>query len=537
MLEKLKQNWGIHMFNKILDQLDWSEPRIVYTDSGNKMVQDADPTEEFWACWRLHKNKLKEKGISVSKYTGAWKVSKWDDVPIGEKRKEIKPRSIKLENDILYDYQSKHTRILISDLMENGAALDASDTGTGKTFCAFAIAQHFNLYPIIVTPKTVIPSWKKVAKYMGIKDYYVMNYEQYRNDNTPYVVVEEIDRKDGSKRKTFEWNVEPDDFIIFDEGHRCKNHKTQNSKILEKAKDSKAKVLVLSATIADNPLQMYALGIVLGLFYDKRGFWSWAKRRGVYDDFWGKKFLPSKDNLRKIHEDIFPRKGHRIAIKDLGDKFPKNLVISDIYDMNSAGKEIQAVYDEMRTELSKLKEREKTDGSSVLTEILRARQRIELLKVPTLAELAEDHVAEGMSAAIFVNFEETVQALSKKLDTNCIITGAIKGDKREENRIKFQEGKERIIVMNIRAGGAGISLHDEFGNYPRVSIISPTYSAQDLKQALGRIHRAGAKSPALQKIIFAAGTIEEKVADRVADKIKNIDGINSGDIKDEDLEA
>ncbi len=73
-------------------------------------------------------------------------------------------------------------------------------------------------------------------------------------------------------------------------------------------------------------------------------------------------------------------------------------------------------------------------------------------------------------------------------------------------------------------------MHDINGKYPRVSLISPTFSAQDLKQALGRIHRAGAKSPAIQKIIFCAGTVEEKVAKKVAMKIKNIDTINDGDI-------
>ena len=51
-----------------------------------------------------------------------------------------------------------------------------------------------------------------------------------------------------------------------------------------------------------------------------------------------------------------------------------------------------------------------------------------------------------------------------------------------------------------QAGGTGLSLHDVNGEHPRVSLISPSFSAIDLKQALGRIHRAGAKSPAVQKL-------------------------------------
>ncbi|NBQ65785.1 MAG: hypothetical protein EBT95_09730, partial [Verrucomicrobia bacterium] len=79
--------------------------------------------------------------------------------------------------------------------------------------------------------------------------------------------------------------------------------------------------------------------------------------------------------------------------------------------------------------------------------------------------------------------------------------------------------------------GVGVSLHDENGIRPRSSLICPTYSAIDLKQALGRIHRAGAKSKAVQRIIFAADSIEETVMKKVKAKLKNIETLNDGDIE------
>jgi superfamily II DNA or RNA helicase len=196
----------------------------------------------------------------------------------------------------------------------------------------------------------------------------------------------------------------------------------------------------------------------------------------------------------------------------------------------SSADQIQEIYNKMKEEIAKLKETKKKDKECILTEILRARQEIELLKVPTFIELAEDHIEEGMSVVIFVNFEQTIQALSERLKTRCIITGSIKNEEREKNIKEFQEGKQRIILCNSRAGGVGISLHDEYGNYPRISIISPTYSAQDLKQVLGRIHREGSKSKALQKIIFTSGTIEEEIAEKVQNKLDNITLINDGDL-------
>ena len=68
------------------------------------------------------------------------------------------------------------------------------------------------------------------------------------------------------------------------------------------------------------------------------------------------------------------------------------------------------------------------------------------------------------------------------------------------------------------------------GEFPRHSIISPSYSAINLVQALGRIHRAEGKTPCIQKIVFAAGTIEERCCQRVQAKLDNLDLLNDGDL-------
>jgi len=86
------------------------------------------------------------------------------------------------------------------------------------------------------------------------------------------------------------------------------------------------------------------------------------------------------------------------------------------------------------------------------------------------------------------------------------------------------------MLCTIQAGGTGVSLHDINGNHPRVSLISPTFSAIDFKQTLGRIHRAGAKSPAVQKIVFAEGTVEMRVCKLVKRKLDNLDLINDDEL-------
>jgi hypothetical protein len=82
----------------------------------------------------------------------------------------------------------------------------------------------------------------------------------------------------------------------------------------------------------------------------------------------------------------------------------------------------------------------------------------------------------------------------------------------------------------IQAGGVGINLHDEHGGHPRVSLISPGFSAIDLRQTLGRIHRAGGQSPAIQKIIFAADSVEMRVCALVKKKLNHLDLINDDEL-------
>ncbi len=525
------------MFQEELNKIKWKPDKILYTQDGAQQLYKAPIPESFWPVWRIHREKIKEKGISVKKSGGVWVISKLENIPDSPTYK------VNLKAPELRSYQSAHAEILIQDLMNYNAALDASDTGTGKTFIALAIARHFHMFTIVIVPKTSIPKWKKISKKFGVKSF-VNNYEQFKNGNTnycqPFIFKKQKRKKDleGNtfieeiEETNFQWNVPDNTIIIFDEGHRCKNRETQNSRLLTSAQKTAKYILVLSATIADNPLQMYALGIVLGLFKDERGFWQWCYKRGVSRSFFGVEFSGTKKELEKVHKDIFPHHGHRIIAKDCKG-FPENLIISDAYEMEESTR-IQQVYDNMFHELEKLKSRKKQDKKDSrgqhLVERLRARQEIELLKIPAFTEMTEDLIEEGMSVAIFLNFEESVQALSKRLKTNCLITGNISAQDREKNRIAFQKGKERKIILNTQAGGESIDLHDEFGNYPRVSLISPTYSAQGLKQVLGRLPREGAKSKVIQKIIFAAGTVEEEVAERVAIKIENINTINDGDL-------
>jgi SNF2 family DNA or RNA helicase len=154
--------------------------------------------------------------------------------------------------------------------------------------------------------------------------------------------------------------------------------------------------------------------------------------------------------------------------------------------------------------------------------LLRARQLAEALKAPDLAEMAEELRLEGNSVVLFVNFSDTVDALCARLSCPKI-DGRQNAAERQRAIDSFQADETELLVVNTAAGGTGISLHDINGDRPRVSLISPTFSAKHYLQCLGRIHRNGAKSDAVQQIVVAADSIEEHVVRSINKKIETME--------------
>lgn len=573
-----------------LKQLEWDQGKQVNTKNGKMLVKRAtniptDPVQNqlfwngFWDLWKQHKKTIKWTLNLSPEYPNQWNgftrtISKWVEIPemkvISKIKKEIDLSKIKLYfSSYLLPYQPDHVKkLLYAFHNNNGKVLDGSDTGTGKTFCSIAMALELKKKIFVICPKSVIPSWIAAMKHFGISedninkegaDHFILNYgllrigkyihmrystrtAYYRKHKLPKLMYDKVNcpfltYTPGHKRKyeNYEWNLPDDYLIIYDEVHRCKNRKTANTATIIAAKDAGCNILGMSATIAEDPMKLNGLGYVFGLYETIWDFYDWAREHGCdqtgYNGSW--EFQGNPKFMKKIHNNIYyqNKRGARMAISDLKELFPETQITSEIYNMGANATKIQKAYDDMEKELKELSRRSASDyRACVLTLLLRARQKVELLKVPTFVEMIEDYVESGNSVAVFVNFNQTIDALVEKLNTKCVIRGGQNAEDRQYWIEQFQADKQRIILCNINAGGVGISLHDLHGKHPRVAIISPTFSAQDLLQAKGRIWRAGGMSIAIQRIIFCANTIEESICSSIKSKIHNLNLLNDGDL-------
>lgn len=466
----------------------------------------------------------------------------------------------------LLDYQKIHVESIINSLVFYNRAIDASDTGTGKTFTSIGACKIIGWKPFIICPKSVITSWLNVLKIFNCNFYGITTYELMQNcsyyDSTgnkskiPFLSRKIIYVKSTKKTKRtlkksniedsetdtdsdtdsetdvkttyeYKWNkdiIPQDVLFIFDEAHKCKNIKTNNGKIIHNlATINDAKILLLSATVVDKLNYFILIGYVLGLYDSISKGKHWIKK------------LPYKINpMEGIHKKIYPEYASRMKISQVKNNFPDCTVIAESRQMDNAV-EIQIAWNEIKQATDELKKKE--TNSNALARIIYARQRIELLKIPEFIKLANEETDRGNSVVIFVNFTDTLLTLSEKLNTKCLIYGDQKIDERDANIKNFQFDLHRICICNINAGNCGISLNDVNGNYPRVSIISPTWSAQDLIQVLGRIYRAKTKTFVKQKIIFCADTVEDDICKLIQDKVTNIAFINDGSIDSYEIEG
>ena len=420
-----------------------------------------------------------------------------------------------------FSWQQPAVDQLTRILSRSRGAVDCSDVGTGKTYVALFTAQILRLPVAIMCPKSLIPTWKGACESLGIQPVYIVSYDK---------AVKGFEYGKWINSTIYKWLYEEPHLLICDEAHRLRHYKTRTCKMFESGANwgAKFKLLALSATLAENPIHFKALGRWLDLF-PKGQFWPWAQQNGVVQDGfgWGFTKVPEfqEECLRRIHATLFPHKGVRIRVKDIKG-FPEQVI--EFFPVEISLQSQKRVEKEVR----ELKLKALEDKAFPIVEIIRARQTMELLKVDTFIEQAEDLIEEGSSVVIFLEFIQSINAVAeglKKLKPLVITGEETDGEVRAASVQKFQNNEATIIILQSRVGGVGLSLHDLNGR-PRVSLISPSYSATTFKQVLGRIRRAGGKSVAIQRVIYIPTSIESRVIKAVKAKIANLDLLCDGDM-------
>lgn len=526
---------------EVIRQTEWSAPVQLNTKNGLRLVKKAPVSSEFWDVYKenrdLCKKIMAEVGISVGKFRDLWQLTWWSDdslkfASIGVDNKTDEPVEPEIDfselpalrfPDTLFSFQKTSVQLGVRSIQKYNRALLGHSTGVGKTFCALGIARELGKRVAVVCPKPITTDWHRAAKTMGVEVYEVSGWEWCKTGKS------KLGAWADENKTTFRFTLPDDVLLIFDEVHRGKGLSTQNAILVRDSVVQDVQSVALSATIADDPTKLWALGQYLGLHKGDKDFYRFLTSHGCRKTRFGFQFNGGQSVLKRLHHSIYPERGNRLRHSDLGDEFPETLIKARAFDMDSA-KAIAAEYEELQSRVEELRMQENF-SANVLAEQTRARQRIELHKAPAVAAMARDMIEEGNSVFIAVNYTETRKWLEQELKTKCVISGGQSEMERRGSIDSFQRDQSHVIIGITQACREGLNLHDLNGNRPRVALIMPTPSVYDLKQVLGRVHRAGGKSRSAQYIVYAAGVfIEENICEKLDEKLKRLDLIADGAI-------
>lgn len=423
----------------------------------------------------------------------------------------------------LYEWQKPHVDALELALNKYNVAADLSDLGCGKTICACELGRRRGQDLIVVAKKVMLPTWKYWMDQFGLSG---------------VVAGWELARRRGLPSRS-------NALYVFDEVHEASGYQTLNAKLVVNVFERKLPMLLLSATMMETPLKMWALGYLLGM-HNLTDFYRWMFRNGVKKNYGygGYHFTGSKSVLANINKQILPERGSRMRKAEIPD-FPECQYIIELVEGEPDDKRLETWFKQIAIRVAehqaKIDESEEpwNPAGDILPEILFDRMRAELSKVPALIELVKEGWESNYRVVVFVNFITTLAALENLLELgkNELIWGEQKPAERLETIRAFQANQSKIICSTIDSGGASIDLHDLEGGHPRLSLVCPTWRAVSFRQALGRIHRAGAKSKSVQKFVFLGEGIEERVATVVRSKLNAIDTINDRDLTADEFQT
>ena len=431
-----------------------------------------------------------------------------------------------------YPWQEPLIDAVVASILRDNVFVSGFPTGSGKTVIALAAAKRLNRPHLVVAPKVALTQWRRTADAMSCGDRLV-----------DVVNPEKISSPRGCSwyDRATKWHLPQGTLVTWDEPHRSASGPDSVSACaMAELKAYPGFALhAMSATIADSPMKLRAVGYWTGLHR-----WNMASyTKFLFDHGCASVVVKRTPPIRRAIKFTSVKseaRRHMLALRsEMGGKFmslrpeeipgfPEQTVKTLLVDLSARdAAEIDRIHASMSERLLRA-------SPNDMAEIGHERERIEILLAPALAELAVSAVENGESAVVFWNFTEPRLAFEKLLSDVDVafasVHGGQKDDDRQDGIDRFQRNEVFVASVMLEAGGAALSLHDELKARPRVSFIPPAWRADSVKQCLGRIRRCNGTN-VTQNFVLAAGTVQERVAKSLERKLENLDFLNDGDFQ------
>jgi SWI/SNF-related matrix-associated actin-dependent regulator 1 of chromatin subfamily A len=428
---------------------------------------------------------------------------------------------------VLRPFQSKGVAIIDR---YNGNALLADDQGLGKTIEVIAYLQlHPELRPAVVIcpaflklnwekechawmpyPNTVILKGTTPYKFKG--DIIIINYDIL---NYWYSELRKRDPK----------------IIVMDECQYIKSPSAKRTKAMKMlVKGINSGKMGLSGTPLENrPAELFnAISIINPVLFPNR--WHYLQRycapkhNGFGWNFNGAANIPELHRI--LMDTIMIRRKKSDVLKDLPDKvysyIPMELTNNKEY-REAENDFIKWVREKKGAEAAK-----KASNAIAFSSIEALKQLAVRGKLKQSMEWIQDFLESEKKLVVFATHHFVIDELINEFSTIVVqVDGRVSLSDRQKAVDRFQnDSKVKLFVGNIEAAGVGITLTAASD----VIFLELPWTPAKLVQASDRVHRIGQKNAVNIYFLLSAGTIEEKIAKLLDQKLKVVTAVLDGNV-------
>lgn len=324
-----------------------------------------------------------------------------------------------------------------------------------------------------------------------------------------------------------ELNKRPWTTIVADEAHRMKDPKAKQTRAAWACvtRETQYRFCLTGTPIANNPIDLWPS---LHMIDDK----SWPDRGSYIDRYclispnpWsgGVTVIGIRPEMRTEFFEVIDPNMRRMPKDAVLPYLPKKQYITRYVDMTQ--KQAKA-YKQMEDSLVSQLDQGIIVAMNPLVQLTRLVQfasayaelneqgelRLDTpsCKVDALVEVLEDMDTEP--AVVFAQSRQLIELagarMVKENISHCYVTGGQNTFERQQSIDDFQQGRKRVILCTVAAGGVGLTLT----RAATAVFLQRSWSMVDNKQAEDRVHRIGAEIHDKINIvdIVATGTVEER---------------------------
>lgn len=418
-------------------------------------------------------------------------------------------RDLELDTGLLegvtpFEYQSRGIHWIRSRLLNGLGGLLADEMGLGKTLQAIAgisLVVSREGRTLIVVPNALTENWRReLVKFAGL-DALVFVRE---SSSIPPRLLREcgvvITTYDTVRTRELFLREVDWDLVVLDEAQYIKNPRAHRTIAVKRIPRR------VSLALTGTPVENRPSDIVSILDFIVPGGFDDLAQRG--DEL-------SVDEAKLALEPVLPQLMLRRSVSEVGSHLPprrdiqmpltasswfqqeQDLIVRSLSERASRGARLAAI-----TELRQLSGQEDPQSSP---------------KFEFLLNLLESSPSNRSKALVFASFNASIAAIATHLE-KCgmqafTITGAT--DDRQVVVDHFQETKEpAVLIMNPRAGGVGLNITSA----STVVHFEPEWNPATIDQASARSYRTGQTQTFFAYYLNIAGSIEEYMVQRVAEK-------------------